>query len=124
MPAMAAMGEKRLVTIGLEFEDVSSTVSAAPKITSPKPDAHKYNRGLLAIVAGAMPGAPLLAAEAAMRAGAGYVKLFSDHSHPDAPAELVIEQGSLADVRSDGRISALLIGPGLGRDAAARERLA
>ncbi len=124
MPAMPAMGEKRLVTIGLEFEDVSSTVSAAPTITSPKPDAHKYNRGLLAIVAGAMPGAPLLAAEAAMRAGAGYVKLFSDHSHPDAPAELVIEQGSLADVLSDGRISALLIGPGLGRDDAARERLA
>ena len=59
-----------------------------------------------------------------MRAGAGYVKLFSDHSHPDAPAELVIEQGSLTDVLSDGRISALLIGPGLGRDDAARGRLA
>ena len=124
MPAMAEMGTKRLVPIGLACEAHSSNIVAAPKIAPPPVDAHKYRRGLLAIVAGAMPGAPLLAAEAAMRAGAGYVKLLSEHSHPDAPAELVIEQGDLADVLSDERISAFLIGPGLGRDDTARKRLA
>ena len=79
---------------------------------------------MVAIVAGAMPGAPLLSAEAAMRSGAGYVKLFSDHSDPDAPAELVVEQGDLEDLVQDDRISAFLIGPGLGRDRQSRDRLA
>ena len=69
-----------------------------------------------------MPGAPLLSAEAAMHAGAGYVKLVSDHSHPDAPADLVIEQ-DLDAVLEDERVSAMLIGPGLGRDDEARDRL-
>ncbi len=124
MPAMAAMGAKRLVPIGLELGYTAAVLSSRPEIAAPAPDAHKYRRGLLAIVAGAMPGAPLLAAEAAMRGGAGYVKLLSEHSHPDAPAELVIEQGDLPESLADDRIAALLVGPGLGRDQAARDRLA
>jgi len=70
-----------------------------------------------------MPGAPLLSAKAAMRAGAGYTKLVSDHSHPDAPAELVVESDPLDRVLADERIDACLIGPGLGRDEAASRRL-
>jgi ADP-dependent NAD(P)H-hydrate dehydratase / NAD(P)H-hydrate epimerase len=124
MPAMTSMGFRRLVDIGLELTDVSARFSSRPQFHAPTSDAHKYRRGLLAIVAGAMPGAPLLAAEAAMRAGAGYVKLFSEHSHPDAPADLVIEQGEFAERIDDERISAFLVGPGLGRDELARERLA
>ena len=124
MPAMAAMGTRRLVPIGLDLGPVSIGFSSRPHLAVPSPDAHKYRRGLLAIVAGAMPGAPLLAAEAAMRAGAGYVKLLSEHSHPDAPAELVIEQGNFAGNLADERISALLVGPGLGRNDDARGRLA
>ena len=57
-----------------------------------------------------------------MHGGAGYVKLVSDHSHPDAPADLVIEQ-DLDAVLEDERLSAVLIGPGLGRDDEARDRL-
>ncbi len=98
-------------------------MSQPPQLDAPASDAHKYRRGLLALVAGAMPGAPLLAAEAAMRSGAGYVKLMSAHSHPDAPAELVVEQGDLGEALGDDRISALLVGPGLGRGADARSRL-
>lgn len=123
MPAMGSMGARRLVRIGLELADMSADFSVRPHLTAPSQDAHKYRRGLLAIIAGAMPGAPLLAAEAAMRAGAGYVKLLSEHSHPDAPAELVIEQGDFAGRIADDRISAFLVGPGLGRDDSARERL-
>ena len=122
MPASAAMGEKRLVEIGVMPEARSDRLAPRPRLSAPTPESHKYRRGLLAIVAGSMPGAPLLAAAAALRAGAGYVKLLSGHAHPEAPAELVIDPGQQA--WKDARIGALLVGPGLGRDDSARERLA
>lgn len=123
MPAAAAMGEKRLIDIGI-VASADTRLSARPHIAVPAPDSHKYRRGLLAIVAGAMPGAPLLAAEAAMRAGAGYVKLLSGHSHPDAPSELVIERDAPEHALADTRIGAVLVGPGLGRDDDGCRRLA
>ncbi|WP_226700677.1 NAD(P)H-hydrate dehydratase [Qipengyuania gaetbuli] len=123
MPAMAAMGCKRLVSLDLPDAGRVARLSAHPRLSAPPKDSHKYRRGLVAVVAGDMPGAPLLSCEAAMRAGAGYVKLMSDLSHPDAPAELVIEQGGLLDNLSDERISSVLVGPGLGRSEEARGRL-
>jgi hydroxyethylthiazole kinase-like uncharacterized protein yjeF len=124
MPSMAAMGAKRLVPIGLELEDCTARLSSTPpRLTAPSADSHKYRRGLLAIVAGAMPGAPLLAAEAALRAGAGYVKLLSDDSCPGAPADLVVTR-SVNEALDEARNSALLFGPGAGRDEGARDRLA
>ncbi|WP_345719716.1 NAD(P)H-hydrate epimerase [Qipengyuania xiapuensis] len=123
MPAMAMMGAKRLVDIGLALPGDAPRLSVTPSISAPATDAHKYKRGLLAIVAGEMPGAPILAAEAAMRAGAGYVKLASEHSHPDAPADLVIVDGPLSETMADDRLSAILVGPGLGRGDDARKRL-
>lgn len=123
MPAAAFMGAKRLVDIGIRVE-AKACLSQRPRFAAPPPDSHKYRRGLLAIVAGAIPGAPILAAEAAMRCGVGYMKLLSEHSHPDAPAELVIDRDPPARALSDVRIGAVLVGPGLGRDASARERLA
>lgn len=123
MPASAEMGEKRLVEIGLGLADPPERLSRRPRLAAPAADSHKYRRGLLAIVAGAMPGAPILAAEAAMRSGAGYVKLLSEHSHPDAPAELVIVPDPPYKALADERIGAVLVGPGLGRDAVARARL-
>jgi hydroxyethylthiazole kinase-like uncharacterized protein yjeF len=122
MPSMASMGVCKCVPIGLPLEGTASRLSRAPTLEAPAPDAHKYRRGLLAIVAGDMPGAPLLSAEAAMRAGAGYTRLVSEHSHPDAPADLVIEAG--LDAVDDKRVAAVLLGPGLGRCGNARSRLA
>jgi hydroxyethylthiazole kinase-like uncharacterized protein yjeF len=92
-----------------------------PHLSAPVADAHKYRRGLLAVVGGAMPGAALLACKAAQGAGAGYVKLLADHAA--TPADLVLDSTPLAEAMTDKRIAALLIGPGLGRDAAARERV-
>ena len=124
-PALATMGERRLIDIGLDTNalaiDRNGTIRS---IDAPARDAHKYTRGLVAIVAGRMPGAPILAARAAMRVGAGYVKLLSNHSHPDVSADLVIDDGALRQALEDERIDAVLIGPGLGRDEEARERLA
>jgi hydroxyethylthiazole kinase-like uncharacterized protein yjeF len=87
-------------------------------------NAHKYRRGLLAVVGGAMPGAAVLACSAAQMAGAGYVKLFADKAPASAPADLVVATGKLSSVLTDDRNRAVLVGPGLGRDSAARERLA
>ncbi|WP_240957073.1 NAD(P)H-hydrate dehydratase [Pseudopontixanthobacter vadosimaris] len=122
MPAMARMGMLRLADIGI-VADAAMRLAQRPRLHPPESGSHKYTRGLLAIVGGEMPGAGLLAAQAAMRSGAGYVKLFASHSHPDAPAELVIVEAPLDEALDDGRISALLVGPGLGRGEGATHRL-
>ena len=151
MPASATMGALRLVPIGVEPLAGAAARLARPSLSIPAADAHKYRRGLLAVIGGAMPGAALLSAEAAQGAGAGYVKLLpgmgSAHpstssgradlgkkpAHPEpvegraptlAPPDLVIDSRPLSEALLDSRLNALLIGPGLGRDGQARERLA
>jgi hydroxyethylthiazole kinase-like uncharacterized protein yjeF len=125
MPACAMMGALRLVEIGVAAVPGAARVLEKPVLTAPPADAHKYRRGLLGIVAGAMPGAALLAATAALRGGAGYVQVLAGQAGlPGAPPELVVRDGPLEDVLADSRFAALLVGPGLGRDDAAAARLA
>jgi hydroxyethylthiazole kinase-like uncharacterized protein yjeF len=123
MPAAALMGELRLVDIGVAAVAGAGHVVRRPRFYAPAEDSHKYRRGLLAVVAGAMPGAALMACTAAQGAGAGYVKVLSDSALAAAPCDLVVEQGDLGRRLADKRISALLVGPGLGRDDGARARL-
>ncbi len=123
MPAMEIMGERRLVDIRVAHSDESAQLAAPPLLFEPDTDAHKYRRGLLGVIGGAMPGASLLAAQAAMHGGAGYVKLFTTYEI-GAPAELVVEQDSLSSLLADERLAAILIGPGLGRDSEAQAKLA
>ncbi len=123
MPACAAMGALRLVDIGVAAVPGAAIAVGRPALIAPPPGTHKYRRGMLAVVGGAMPGAAVLACAAAQGAGAGYVKLFAEAA-PLAPADLVVNSGSLSDVLSDDRNAAVLVGPGLGRDGRARERLA
>jgi hydroxyethylthiazole kinase-like uncharacterized protein yjeF len=122
MPACATLGATRLVDIGVEARPGAATALRAPQLRAPLADAHKYRRGLLAVVGGAMPGAALLAAMAAQGAGAGYVKLFAEQAL-GVPADIVLDTRPLAEVLTDERIAALLVGPGLGRDQASAERL-
>lgn len=124
MPAAALSDAHRLVQIGIGAVAGAARLIARPAIKQPSPSAHKYTRGLLAVVAGRMPGAALLACEAAQGAGAGYVKLFADERPPNAPFDLVVDEGRLSDVLTDDRNTAILCGPGLGRDSDAREKLA
>ncbi len=124
MPACAAMGAMRLVPIGVEPVAGAVQVLAVPRFIPPAADTHKYPRHLLEVVGGEMPGAVLLAARAAQHAGAGYVKLFADTVPAATPADLVVSTGPLGDVLSDDRNTAVLVGPGLGRNSRARERLA
>lgn len=120
MPACATMGAVRLVDIGAGDVSGAARVVRKPAISAPPADAHKYRRGLLGVVGGEMAGAGLLAATAALRAGAGYVKLAAERAIAGAPPELVATADA-AGLLADPRLSALLVGPGLGRsDAAAR----
>lgn len=124
LPGRLLMGQLRFVPIGIAGVAGAARLIGKPRLAAPPPDSHKYRRGLLGIVAGAMPGASLLAAAAAQRAGAGYVKLFGDPPAAAIPPELVCERAALPATLSDARLAALLIGPGLGRDDVARDRLA
>jgi ADP-dependent NAD(P)H-hydrate dehydratase / NAD(P)H-hydrate epimerase len=123
MPAAALMGALRFVPIGVAPVDGAARMILKPKIAAPDAQAHKYRRGLLAVVGGEMRGAAMLAAHAAQGSGAGYVKLFAD-SADRAPHDLVVDTGPLSDVLVDDRNTAVLVGPGLGRRGEARERLA
>lgn len=124
MPALQRMGHRRLVDIGIAEVPDAARLSQRPRLSAPDGGAHKYTRGLVAVVGGQMPGAALLAARVAMHGGAGYVKLLADRDPGHVPAELVVEQGLLEQSLADQRLNAVLIGPGLGRDEAARVRLA
>lgn len=123
MPAAAMMGDRRLVPIGVAPVDGTARLLVRPRLSAPPDDAHKYSRGLVAIVGGAMSGAAILACSAAMHGGAGYVKLLSSSASQAIPPDLVVDAQPLDDALSDPRINAILVGPGLGRDAEARDRL-
>ena len=124
LPGRAMMGQLRLVPIGVGPIAGAAQLIGRPAIAAPAADAHKYRRGLLGIVAGAMPGAALLAASAAQRAGAGYVKLLAPVADPRTPPDVVTDTAPLPKALVDARMAAVLVGPGLGREAAAREALA
>ncbi|RJF85510.1 NAD(P)H-hydrate dehydratase [Sphingomonas cavernae] len=93
-----------------------------PALRVPGAEDHKYSRGLVAVIAGSLPGAARLSATAAIRAGAGYVRLHGATGGPDALVHLATD--NLDTALDDARIGAVLIGPGLGRDAEAKRRLA
>jgi hydroxyethylthiazole kinase-like uncharacterized protein yjeF len=124
LPGRALMGQMRLVRIGIGSLAGAAHMIERPRIAAPPADSHKYRRGLLGIIGGAMPGACLLSAAAAQRAGAGYVKLLA--SKPDllTPPDVVTDSAPLAEALADPRIATVLVGPGLGRDAAAQSALA
>lgn len=118
-PAAKHCGAIRLIDIGI---DASSAVQviAKPALSNPGPDLHKYSRGMVAVIGGAMGGAALLASTAAMRAGAGYVVLLDGN---EGGPHALVRRAFSDQPLDDDRIGALLIGPGLGRDAQAADKL-
>jgi hydroxyethylthiazole kinase-like uncharacterized protein yjeF len=114
-PAARHMGRIVVADIGImAASDLTEIGPAAPR--EPGPDDHKYSRGYVAVLAGEMPGASALAAAAALRAGAGYVRLIGP---PVAgiPNAIVQGPGDPETLLADARIGAVLVGPGLGRDS-------
>ena len=116
-PAARHMGRIVVADIGVDVRGKLHRI-AAPRLAPPGPDDHKYRRGYVAVLGGEMPGAAALAASAATRAGAGYVRLLAPSPVSGVP-HAVVQGGASLD---DDRIGAVVIGPGLGRTAAAAER--
>ena len=122
LPGRAKMGTQRMVSIGIDAVDSAASRALSPQITPPAFDSHKYKRGFALVIGGDMPGAALLAAQSAMRAGAGYVKL-SAHNTAGAPPDLVVDSSHQRVALDDSRLDAVLIGPGLGRHEGSQKAL-
>jgi hydroxyethylthiazole kinase-like uncharacterized protein yjeF len=115
-PCARHLGRVVIADIGIEAESRLHLIGP-PRLPAPTADAHKYNRGYVGILAGEMPGAAALAASAALRAGAGYVRLIGANAAL-VPAA-VVQGGGGVEALEDSRIAALVVGPGLGRGEAA-----
>jgi len=113
-PAARRMGRIVVADIGIPVSGSLVEIGPAPP-REPGPDDHKYSRGYVAVLAGEMPGAAALAAAAALKAGAGYVRLIGP-SLAGLPHAIVQGPGDPATLLADERIGAVLVGPGLGRD--------
>lgn len=113
--------------IGIDCSGGALHLLGRPRIVGPTAESHKYSRGLTAIVGGYMPGASILAAEAAARGGAGYVKFLGKASGHPATHAIVQTHApdyyAVRDILADDRTAAVLAGPGLGRDEEAWTRL-
>jgi hydroxyethylthiazole kinase-like uncharacterized protein yjeF len=79
-------------------------------VRAPKPEDHKYSRGVLALVTGSLayPGAALIGVEAAVRTGVGMVR----YSGPEGVAQMVITQHPEV-VIAPGTADALVVGSGM-----------
>ncbi|MDV3257106.1 MAG: NAD(P)H-hydrate dehydratase [Sphingomonas sp.] len=110
MPAMAKMGRVVLAPIGLATKADWHEIGK-PDIPPLDPEGHKYGRGLVHCLAGQMPGAIALAASAAARSGAGYVRVSTSLPIASLPSSIV--QTGSAELQ-DERIGCILVGPGLG----------
>jgi hydroxyethylthiazole kinase-like uncharacterized protein yjeF len=125
-PAASFMGKLVRADIGIAMPQ-HVHVLAPPRLRAPDAVAHKYSRGLVGVVGGAMPGAAALAAAAAAHSGAGMVRSY-DASPCEAGLHAIVHQ-QIEDVivlrasLSDLRLASVLVGPGLGRAEGAQARL-
>ncbi len=121
MPGVARCGEVVVADIGFGAVACDVTEIARPYIPGPGFEANKYTRGKVLVVAGSMPGATMLSALSAQRAGAGYVELLGTDGggEPHALVRRAWDDAALGDKR----IGAIVIGPGLGTDDESYRRL-
>ncbi|AUW58542.1 bifunctional ADP-dependent NAD(P)H-hydrate dehydratase/NAD(P)H-hydrate epimerase [Sphingobium sp. SCG-1] len=125
-PAASRFNRLICADIGILVEDAAVRVLAPPRLFVPAANAHKYTRGLVAVLGGAMPGASALAALAVAHSGAGYVRLIGASPMESLPHAIVQQQDGTATAFGDRRIAISLIGPGMGRsdEAVAQARIA
>lgn len=114
-PAARHMGRLVVVDIGIAAESRLHEIGR-PQLATPGPEAHKFSRGLVTVIAGTMAGAGILSAAAAAKAGAGAVRLQARDYVPGVPAAIIQMPGDPLARLDDKRIGALLVGPGLVAD--------
>lgn len=132
-------GDLYLERLGAEAQDTAGIAIGlmqeriARQLLSPRARvAHKGDHGHVLVIGGdlGMGGAPLLAAEAALRSGAGWVSLATRAAHVTAslarsPEVMVHAVESTADIQPlFDRADVVLIGPGLGQGDWGRALLA
>ena len=110
LPAARTMGRIILADIGLTIESQWHEIDK-PDLPPLNALGNKFTRGMVHCLAGQMPGAIALAASAAARAGAGYVRVSTSRAIDNLPSAVV--QTDTAEV-NDPRVGAILVGPGLG----------
>jgi hydroxyethylthiazole kinase-like uncharacterized protein yjeF len=110
MPAMGKCGRVILADIGIDASDRWHEI-APPELPPLDPQGHKYDRGLVHLLAGKMPGAIALAATAAARSGAGYIRVSTSRAIDNIPSSVVQTDTAFVD---DERIGCILVGPGMG----------
>jgi hydroxyethylthiazole kinase-like uncharacterized protein yjeF len=124
-PAAAFIGRVLVGEIGIAAESALLEIGR-PTLVPPLPSAHKYSRGYVLVAGGAMAGAASLTADAAIRAGAGYVAL-AGPEQGEGPLALVqrlaVDPRTLADLLADKRVDVAVAGPGLGLNEKADARL-
>ena len=125
-PGRGLAGSVSVADVGLDVTSAGANLLTEPDVAALWPrrevDAHKW-RSACWVVAGSptMRGAAALASLAALRSGAGYVRLSVPGGEPDAsvPTEAVFEPLPAADWHEPmetSRFGSLVVGPGLGRD--------
>ncbi len=129
-PGSMHVGLLELVDIGLSDDVVVPSIAcldaadAAALIPRPGPLDHKYTQGVTGVVAGSdrYPGAAVLAVSGALHTKAGLVRYVgtAGESVISAWPSAIVSRGSIADA---GRVQAWAVGPGLGVDSDARQRL-
>jgi ADP-dependent NAD(P)H-hydrate dehydratase / NAD(P)H-hydrate epimerase len=127
-------GNIRIADLGIATEEhvgadgrLLREVTVKHLIARRKKNSHKGLYGDVAIIGGAegMVGAPLLAARAALKLGAG--RVFAGIVAKDAPsidpqcAEIMLREAE--DILTLANIRALIVGPGLGKSVAAKRLL-
>ena len=142
MPGRALCGALAIADIGIPAR-VLDAIQPATRLNAPalwraalpRPQAagHKYDRGHLVVIGGAMTGAARLAARGGRRIGAGLVSIACAPAAAaiyaaDQPGTIVRalpglggrSADALAALLADRRFNALVIGPGAGTGAATR----
>ncbi len=138
-PGSEAAGEVLVWDIGLPAflepePDLWAVKGGDVNVPGRRVDDHKYRAGFVAVLAGsaAYPGAAWLTAEAAYRAGAGYVRLLMNAGAAGGirsrlvetvlqeigPGDYLVEANPVLLALSDDRLGSVVVGPGLGRDPA------
>jgi len=120
-------GRLRIEPFGLpeRFMDQASEIAYLPdpaRLLLPKVvrNRHKYQAGYVVGYAGSdtMRGAPKMAGLAALRAGAGIVRVFHKGGIGDGPMEVLFQKWSEKEWKRElARADAVFAGPGLGRGA-------
>ena len=129
LPGRALCGRLELADIGLPAAVLDQVrprgFANLPELwTLPRlrDDGHKYSRGHVTVIGGAvMTGAARLAAEAARRAGAGLVTIAATARgdvYRNGPPGLLVSEAPLETLLADARRQVWVCGPGLGQDAA------